>query len=176
MLSSRVNGSCHGVETVRIRGADHRAEIVIAYREGVSHGVVKRKVGASVITHGEDGIIGIAREAGTGEVSPPPHPGRSAAAISVAAVAAPILSNSRRVTFLDSMGSFLPLLSLRCTGEADRPEQLPMSGLDVRPTGGTCPPRFMSGRARLTRTLGRRDDHRREDQLPPCDWHGRDRR
>src|SRR5437763_5990197 len=64
MLSSRVNGSRHGVETVRIRGADHRAEIVIAYREGVSHGVVKRKVGASVITHGEDGIIGIDREAG----------------------------------------------------------------------------------------------------------------
>src|SRR2546430_12015368 len=114
--------------------------------------------------------------AGTGEVSPPPHPGRSAAAISVAAIAAPILSNSRRVTFLDSMGSFLPLLSLRCTGEADRPDQLPMSGLDVRPTGGPCPPRFMSGRARLTRTLGRRDDHRREDQLPPYDWHGRDRR
>src|SRR6266436_4543158 len=63
MLSSRVNGSRHGVETVRIRGADHRAEIVVAYREGVSHGVVKRKVGAGVITHGEDGIVGIDREA-----------------------------------------------------------------------------------------------------------------
>src|SRR4029077_2872688 len=47
MLSSRVDGSRHGVETVRIRGADHRAEIVVAYREGVSDGVVKRKVGTS---------------------------------------------------------------------------------------------------------------------------------
>src|SRR2546430_15286829 len=63
MLSSRVNRSGYGVETVGIRGADHRAEIVVAYREGVSHGVVKRKVGASVITHGGDGIIGIDREA-----------------------------------------------------------------------------------------------------------------
>src|SRR6266576_187741 len=85
--------------------------------------------------------------AGTGEVSPPPHPGRTAAAISAAAVAEPILNNSRRVTFLDSMGSLLLLLSLSGTGEADPPEQLPMSGLDVGPTGGTCPPRFISGRA-----------------------------
>jgi len=108
-----------------------------------------------------------------GEVSPPPHPGRSAAAISAAAVAAPMVNNSRRVTFLDSMGSLVLLLSLRCTGDADPPEQLPMSGLDVGPTGGTCP-RFIGGRALLVRTLGRRDDHRREDQLPRYDWHGRD--
>src|SRR6266481_10088506 len=107
--------------------------------------------------------------AGTGELSPPPHPGRSAAAISAVAVAAPILNSSRRVTFLDSMESFLPLLSLRCPGEADPPEQLPMSGVDVRPTGGASPPRVISRRARLSRTLGGRDDHRREDQLPRYD-------
>src|SRR5258708_27989484 len=62
-VGKRVKGSRHGVEAVRIRGADHGAEIVVAYGEGVSHGVVKRKVCASVIAHGEDGIIGIDREA-----------------------------------------------------------------------------------------------------------------
>src|SRR6266478_2598848 len=63
MLSSRVNGSRHGVEAVRIRGADHREEIVVAYGEGVSHGIVKRKACASVIADGEDSTIGIDREA-----------------------------------------------------------------------------------------------------------------
>src|SRR6266480_1870505 len=83
--------------------------------------------------------------AGMGEISPPPHPGRSAAAISAAAVAAPMLNNSRRVTFLDSMGSLLLLRSLRCTGDADPPEQLPMSGLVVGRPAALAPPRFISG-------------------------------
>jgi len=45
---------------------------------------------------------------GPGEVPPPPHPGRSTAASSAAAVVAPIFNNSRRVTFLEGMGSFIP--------------------------------------------------------------------
>ena len=56
---------------------------------------------------------------GTGEGPPLPHPGRSVDATSAAAVAAPILNNSRRVTFLEGMGSFIPLLSLRQIGDAD---------------------------------------------------------
>src|SRR5216684_3168691 len=51
-----------------------------------------------------------------GEVPPPPHPGRSTAASSVAAVAAPIFNNSRRVTFLEGMGSSIH--SFRGVGSA----------------------------------------------------------
>src|SRR5260370_9870622 len=46
-----------------MRGAEYGAEIVGAYGEGVSHGIVKRKICPSVIAHCEDGIIGIDREA-----------------------------------------------------------------------------------------------------------------
>src|SRR5260370_16821249 len=46
--------------------------------------------------------------AGPGKVPPPPHPGRSTAASSAAAVVAPIFNNSRRVTFLEGTGSFIP--------------------------------------------------------------------
>src|SRR5882762_267061 len=45
---------------------------------------------------------------GPGEVPPPLHPGSSMAASSAAAVVAPIFNNSRRVTFLEGMGSFIP--------------------------------------------------------------------
>src|SRR6267143_4489239 len=63
--------------------------------------------------------------AGTAEVATVPHPGRSTAAISAAAVAAPILNNSRRVTFLEGMGGLSP--SFHCVGSAKRPAT-PLSG------------------------------------------------
>ncbi len=43
------------------------------------------------------------------------------AASSAAAVAAPIFNNSRRVTFVEGMGSFILILSLRWIREADPP-------------------------------------------------------
>src|SRR5258708_33197662 len=65
----------------------------------------------------------------TGEVPPLPHPGRSTAATSTAAAAAPtpILNSSRRVTFLAGMGRFISAsfhCSLRWIGEAEAPRQL----------------------------------------------------
>ncbi len=48
------------------------------------------------------------------EVPPPLHPGNIMAASSAAAAAAPIFNKSRRVTFLEVMGSFVP--SFHCVG------------------------------------------------------------
>ena len=58
---------------------------------------------------------------GPREVPPPLHPGSSMAASSVAAVAAPIFNNSRRVTFVEGTGSSIFILSLRWIREADPP-------------------------------------------------------
>ncbi len=61
ILSSWINGSRHGVQAVRIGGAQHGTEIVVADRERISHSIVKRNVRARVVAHGEYGIIGIDR-------------------------------------------------------------------------------------------------------------------
>src|SRR5260370_25984585 len=67
---------------------------------------------------------------GAGELPPLLHPGRSTAATSAAAVAAPILNNSRRVTFLEGMGTLSP--SFHCV-RSEKPTRHPTVGPVMNP-------------------------------------------
>jgi len=74
-------------------------------------------VEGTVFLDEDDGVFDVIQfgaNGWTGEAPPPPHPCRSTVASSPAAVAAPIFNKSRRVTFLEVMGSFVP--SFPCVG------------------------------------------------------------
>jgi len=59
--------------------------------------------------------------AGTVELAPLPHPGRSTVRDLSCSRSAPILNSSRRVTLLEGMGSCVPFFSLLWIREADPP-------------------------------------------------------
>ena len=59
VLAVGIDGRRHGVEAVGIGGADHGAVVVVAEGEGIGDGVVVGQVGAGVVAHGEDGVVGV---------------------------------------------------------------------------------------------------------------------
>ena len=65
--ASGIEGSGHGVEAIGIGRAEDGTEIAVADGEGVGEGVVKGKIGTSVIAHREHGVIRVDGNVGSDE-------------------------------------------------------------------------------------------------------------